>query len=198
MTSCLKSHRGRSRSRGHEALTFPNLRWMIPDGHPHIPHHFNRKLSIVYLRAFTSSPEIHPRQLNPLHGSELRINPHAELQAKTSKILKNILSQPIYFQPLARSLKVIKGNLRVKNSEFFSGHFDGKTLGNQAKTTKKTLQKHAKKWQFLTRFSNANLAPILYSQSSIFALPLAMVAPWPMALPSPAGPFSIASGPEIW
>jgi hypothetical protein len=38
------------------------------------------------------------------------------------------------------SIKVIKGNLRAKNSDFFSGHFGGKTLINQRKTAKKNFK----------------------------------------------------------
>jgi hypothetical protein len=40
----------------------------------------------------------------------------------------------------SNSIKPNQGFFDEKNSEFFSGHFDGKTLENQAKTTKKTFK----------------------------------------------------------
>jgi len=55
-------------------------------------------------------------------------------------------------------LKVNKGNRAQKNFEIFSGHFYGKTLANQRKNVKKTLQNNAKKLRFLTCFSQANFA----------------------------------------
>jgi hypothetical protein len=51
-----------------------------------------------------------------------------------SKEIKNTSNR------LLRLLKVIKGYFREKNSEFFLGRFDDKTLGNQAKTIKKPLK----------------------------------------------------------
>ena len=49
-------------------------------------------------------------------------------------------------------IKPNQGFINEKNSEFFSGHFDGKSLANHTKTAKKTPQKGSKKWRFLTRF----------------------------------------------
>ena len=52
----------------------------------------------------------------------------------------------------ATALKVNRAKRHEKNSQFFSGHFDRKTLVNQAKTAKKTPQKHAIIVQLLTCF----------------------------------------------
>jgi hypothetical protein len=57
------------------------------------------------------------------------------------------LSKLTQFQPLAYLLKVIKGNLRVKNSELFYGHFYTKIIGksgeNHQKNRSNLPKKHA-------------------------------------------------------
>ena len=52
-------------------------------------------------------------------------------------------------------IKPNQGFIDEKNSEFFSGHFDWKILGNQGKTAKKTPQKRSKNPRFLTDFCSS-------------------------------------------
>ena len=53
--------------------------------------------------------------------------------------------------------EAIRAFWHIKNSEFFSGHFHGKSLENQRKTIQKTHQNSAKKPRFLTRFFRKDL-----------------------------------------
>ena len=61
-----------------------------------------------------------------------------------------------FFTPSQSSLfDPIRGVFLQKNSQFFSGHFDGKTLENQAKNIKKTAQICPKNTRFLMCFKKA-------------------------------------------
>ena len=150
MTIGLKGHRCGGRRRGHESLISPHLRFTIPDLRRYTSYRVHQKSSIVHPCAVALSRKVHILVLKPLYWSQLRVNPHTGLKARTSKILKICHSQLTHHQSLKIIGKVKQGKARVKNSEFFYGHFYGKSLENQGKTTKKTPQNTAKYTRFLT------------------------------------------------
>jgi len=160
MTVCLKGHRCGGRRRREESLISPHLRFTIPDLRRPTHYRVHRKSSIVHPCAVALSCKVHILALNPLYWSQLRLNPHTGLKARTSKILKICHSQLTHHQSLKIIGKVKQGKARVKNSEFFYGHFYGKSLENQGKTTKKTPQNTAKNMRFLTCFITRVFGPV--------------------------------------
>ncbi len=77
-------------------------------------------------------------------------NPTVRTNVQNSLKCKNHIHQNhLAFNHLQKSLKVIKGKCAQKNSDFFFGHFYEKSLGNQAKTAKKTAQICAKNTRIL-------------------------------------------------
>ena len=78
-----------------------------------------------------------------------RTLPFAQKSASICAHLRIKVSQPLTLTPRslwnqsATQCKVKQGFFLQKNLQFFWGHFEGKTLGNQAKTAQKTPQKRA-------------------------------------------------------
>ncbi len=124
---------------------------------------------------FAPLHEFHARQLNPLHWSHLRMNLTIIEVQYSQKCKKTVPQKPLVFNHLQILLKVNKGKRVQKNSEFFSGHFYGKSLANPQKMAEKTVQIHAKNTRILTCFCQrqfVNLSPTTWINScSISAYP---------------------------
>ena len=82
--------------------------------------------------------------------------------------------------PSGISARQCKQNDHKKNSLIFSGHFAGKSLGNHAKTVKKTLQNHAKNPRFSTQ-KTSHFLPLPTSWRCLFARTVALANRLPLA-----------------
>ena len=104
-----------------------------------------------------------PKNCRPLHGKAIRRFNHKSNFANACP--SSICICPA--QKLTRVSRCPSTTRKAKQAKqpqkkfpIFSGHFDGKSLRNPAKTAQKTLQIHAKNTQILPRLLLRVLAPL--------------------------------------
>ena len=107
-----------------------------------------------------------PKICPPLHGKAIHCftdKSHFVNTCPSSICLCPIKKLTRVSRCSSTSRKAKQGKLTQKNSPFFSGHFDGKTLGNPAKTVQKTVQIHSK--------NTRNLMCFIFCNSQLLAAP---------------------------